>query len=357
MINLDDYTAFRALDPQGMLEKIDRLPYQLRQAWELGRAQVIPETRGIRNIVIAGMGGSGLCAELASAYLAPICALPVFLLRDYDLPAWASGPATLVIACSHSGDTEETLSAFQQGYDRGCRLLALCTGGALKDAARSEGSEPWLYTYPGQSRTAVGWIFGLLLAAFSQMNVLSTSPQELYSQLVRTETAMLNQQESLKADIPISRNPAKRLAGQLYGRTVLVMASGHLAPVARRWKGQLNEVAKAWSQFEFLPEANHNSLAGLANPADLFSRVFALFLRSPSDHPRNRMRSDLTRETFMLEGINTDQVDARGDSPLAHIWTALNMGDYTAYYLAMMYGVDPTPTSVDEFKNRMGEID
>jgi glucose/mannose-6-phosphate isomerase len=105
----------------------------------------------------------------------------------------------------------------------------------------------------------------------------------------------------------------------------------------------LSELAKAWAQFEFLPEADHNTLAGTLQPEAALSNLVALFLRAPSYHPRNLLRSDLTRQAFMLEGISTDFVDATGETPLAHQWTALLFGDYVAYYLAMAYGIDPTP--------------
>jgi glucose/mannose-6-phosphate isomerase len=115
-----------------------------------------------------------------------------------------------------------------------------------------------------------------------------------------------------------------------------------LAPVARRWKTQLNEIAKTGAGFEALPEADHNALAGLVNPPVLM-QTMSLFLQSPSDHPRNHLRLELTRRGFMVEGLNTDVYNANGESALAHIWTALHFGDYLAYYLAMVYEVDPTP--------------
>ena len=106
---------------------------------------------------------------------------------------------------------------------------------------------------------------------------------------------------------------------------------------------------------EVLPEADHNTLAGTMNPQEtLNAHSMTLFLRAPSDHPRNRLRSDLTRKAFMLEGMNTDHVDARGNTPLAHMWTLILFGDYMAYYLAMGYGVDPTPTrALTDFKEAM----
>ena len=143
------------------------------------------------------------------------------------------------------------------------------------------------------------------------------------------------------------------------GRWVTIMGSGLLSTVARRWKGQLNEIAKAGANFEILPEADHNTLAATMNPDEVLNpHTMTLFLRAPSDHPRNRLRSDLTRKAFMLEGMNTDYVDARGSTPLAHMWTLILFGDYMAYYLAMGYGVDPTPVQVlVDFKRSMAEAE
>jgi glucose/mannose-6-phosphate isomerase len=161
-------------------------------------------------------------------------------------------------------------------------------------------------------------------------------------ELMEAMAGMRSQQDTLRADVPVAQNPAKRMAGQLVGRWVNVYGSGILAPVARRWKSQLNELAKAGAGFEFLPEADHNALAGLENP-ELQMKTITLFLRAPSDHPRNHLRADFTRQGFMVAGLNTDVYNANGESRLAHLWTALHFGDYMAYYLAMAYGTDPTP--------------
>ena len=147
---------------------------------------------------------------------------------------------------------------------------------------------------------------------------------------------------------------AKRMAGQLMGRWVVVFASDALEPVARRWKGQINELAKAWAQFEFLPEADHNTLAGLMNPDSLQSHMMALFLRSESTHPRNLLRLDLTREACMVSGMTTDFYDAPGSSRMAQMWSALQFGDYMAYYLAIAYGADPTEVDIlEQFKQTL----
>jgi glucose/mannose-6-phosphate isomerase len=343
-MDLDDFKSFPKIDPQNMLGEIDALPRQLQSAWELGQQQPLPDGKGITQVIISGMGGSAIGADLLAAYISPVCKRPVIVQRDYCLPAWAHGPETLVIASSHSGNTEETLEAFETAVKAGCRILAVCTGGELEKRAAIHKLPVWKFTHAGQPRAAVGFSFGLLLAAFTRMGLIPDSGKVL----LEAVADMLSQQETLRADVPVAQNPAKRMAGQLVGRWVNVYGSGMLAPVARRWKGQGNEIAKAGAGFESLPEADHNALAGLENPAVLM-QTFTLFLSAPSDHPRNHLRIDLTRHGFMVAGLNTDIYGANGASPLAHIWTALHFGDYMAYYLAMAYGMDPTP--VDALQN------
>jgi glucose/mannose-6-phosphate isomerase len=349
-MNLDDTAAFTLIDQSNMLAEIDPLPEQLGKAWELGGRHDLPEWPDIENIVICGMGGSAIGADLIAAYALDRCRVPIIVHRDYDLPAWAGGPRTFVIASSHSGNTEETLSSLAAAQSRGCRCLAITTGGKLAEAATQAGNPVWRFEHGGQPRAAVGYSFGLLLAALVRLGLLPDASRELSD----TIQAMRAQQESLRASVPAVKNPSKRIAGQLVGRWAVVIGSGLLAPVARRWKGQINELAKALGQFDALPEADHNTLAGVLNPDAALSQSMILFLRCSFDHPRNRLRSDLTRQAMMIEGLNTDFIDARGDTPLAQQWTCLHYGDYVAYYLAMAYGVDPTPVeAIQGFKQAL----
>lgn len=343
-MNLDDINAFKKLDPQNMITEIDGLPDQLANAWKLGNRLPFDESKGISQVLIAGMGGSAIGADLLASYIEPLCRVPVFVLRDYTLPAWAQGENTLVIASSHSGNTEETLSAFGHAVDNQCRLFAITTGGQLLQAAQNAGAQIWQFDHKGQPRAAVGYSFGLLLALFSRSGLIPDPSEELAEAI----TTMKTEQTNLKVDSPAEQNPAKRLAGQCFGRWVAVLGSEHLAPVARRWKGQISEIAKAWAQFEFLPEANHNTLAGVVNPEDALSKTMVLFLRARAYHERNQLRTNITKEIFMLEGLSTDFFDAKGESRLAQLWTTLHFGDYLSYYLAMAYGVDPTPVEAIE---------
>lgn len=340
-MNLDDLSAIQILDSQDMLSEIEALPDQLAKAWELGQTLPLPAQSRFSCVVISGMGGSAIGADLLAGYIVDHCPLPVIIHRDYGLPAFANSSETLFIASSHSGNTEETLDAFDQAFRRGCTLLVISTGGKLAQKAEQADCVTWRFSHHGQPRAAVGYSFGLLLAAFSRLGLLPDQSDYILGAV----QAMKDQQGQLGASIPAAQNPAKRYAGQLVGRWVTVFGSGVLSAVARRWKGQINELAKAPANFEILPEADHNTLAGNINPSEqlLVPHTLTMFLSSTFDHPRNRLRVNLTRQAFMLEGMNTDFYMAQGDSSLAHMWTAVHFGDYLAFYLAIAYSMDPTP--------------
>jgi len=346
-MNLDAFHRFPEVDKENMLAEIDGLPAQLQQAWELGQTFPMPDVDGVQHVIIAGMGGSAIGADLLAAYAAPLASVPVTVWRDYDLPAWARGRAVLLVASSHSGNTEETLSAFAAAQAHNCRVLAVTTGGKLKAQAEQAGHPVWQFVHPGQPRAAVGYSFGLLLALFARAGWLPDPQRELSAAV----DAMKTQQRTLKADVPTQDNPAKQWALRLEGKWPAVFGSGALAPVARRWKGQISEIAKAWAQFEFLPEADHNTLAGLHNPKALLAQTVAIFLQSSGEHPRNQLRARLTSEVFRQHGLTAEVVEAFGQGRLAQQWTLLHLGDYIAYYLAMRYDTDPTPvTAIEGFK-------
>ncbi|MEE8567539.1 MAG: bifunctional phosphoglucose/phosphomannose isomerase [Anaerolineales bacterium] len=343
-MNLDEQDRFHEVDPEGMLAEIDGLPDQLQAAWDLGQSLPLPIVEGIRQVVIAGMGGSAIGGDLLAAYVAPRMSIPVIVWRNYDLPAFASGPGTLVITASHSGNTEETLSAFERGREAGVSLMAITTGGELARRAGDHSVPLWRFEHSGQPRAAVGYSFGLLLAALARQDLIPDTTDEV----VDSVAAMNRQQKKLRADIPVTQNPAKRLAGQMMERWPTIVGAGLLAPVARRWRTQVSELAKSVAQFEELPEADHNMVAGVVQPESLFGSTMVVFLRASLNHPRNIIRVDATNRILMVEGFGTNVIQARGDTRLAQQWTCLHFGDYTAYYLAMAYGIDPTPVAAIE---------
>jgi len=339
MVNMENQQELKQLDPENMLGHIKTLPDQLWKAWQLGSQLPLPEFGSIDQVVIAGMGGSAIGGDLLASYARQTCKIPVFIHRDYGLPAWAEGRKTLVICSSHSGSTEETISSLSQAIIRDCSVLTLSTGGKLTEMSRNSGCAAWVFDHTGQPRTAVGFSFGMLLALFNRLGFVQVGDPDIQEAV----DAMKQQQEIIGYDSRLATNPAKRLAGQLVGRMIAIFAAGDNEVIARRWKTQVAELAKAWAQFEGLPEADHNTLAGLINPEEPISKIAAIFLKMESDHARNKMRLDFTQQQFMLAGMLTDEVKARGNSRLAEMWTLLHFGDYVSYYLALMYGIDPTP--------------
>jgi glucose/mannose-6-phosphate isomerase len=339
-MNLDDLDLFKKLDPQNMLAQIDGLPDQLQSAWELGQTLPLPDFTDIQNIVIPAMGDSAISAELAAASVSSSIHLPVTVYRGYGLPAFASGPRTFVVCISHSGNSEEVLDAFEAAQKNKCSLMSISTGGELVKRAAEKNIPAWNFDSHGVVDTAaVAYPFGLLLALFTRLGFIPDPANDV----TEAVSMMKRSQQHIVADVLAAKNPAKRYAGQLVGRWVTFVGTENLAPVARRWKTQVNQLAKAGANFEIVPEATHNTLIATINPTPtLNAHTMTLFMRAPSDHPRNRLRSDLMRQAFMLEGLNTDVIDARGESLIAHLWTLIIFGDYMAYYLAMAYGADPS---------------
>jgi glucose/mannose-6-phosphate isomerase len=346
---LDDWRSFAEIDPGGMLDEIDQLPDQLAHAWESGLSFDLPRWKGIDAVVIAGMGGSAIGADLLQAFVAPHCRIPIHVWRNYGLPAFVN-ERTLVVLSSHSGNTEESLSAFERAVEIGAKSVVLSTGGELSERAEQRSIPLLRFVHDGQPRAAIGFSFGLLLATVSRLGLIPDPGEEIQDAIAELRA----QQPELQAQLPVVQNPAKRLAGQLIGRWPTVIGADILAPVARRWRTQISEIAKAVAQFEELPEADHNLVAGVNNPEPLFAHTMVIFLRAASYHPRNLLRTDVTRRALMVEGFNTDVVEARGKTRMAQQWTTLHFGDYVSFYLAMFYGADPTPVpAIQEMKREL----
>lgn len=348
-MNLDDLSLFTALDPDNTLHHIDHLPDQIEAAWNLSQTLPLPDLENVNHILFCGMGDSGMGGSLVASLVAGECKIPFTVLRDYDLPAWADSK-TLVIAVSHSGNTEETVLCFKQAVERKTKLMTITTGGEIAKMCDGADGTLWRFDHQATPRTAIGYAVTLPLALLSRTHLITDQSANVASAI----SAMREQQKKLNAESPVMKNPAKRMAGQFMDRFPLIFGSGIMATVARRWKAQVSQNAKAWAQFEDIPEMNHNSLAGITNPQSLISKCMALFLESDFDHPRNKIRIETTRMLMMTAGFNTDVIRGIGDTPLAQALTALHYGDYVSYYLAMAYNTGITPIeSITELKQTL----
>jgi glucose/mannose-6-phosphate isomerase len=316
---------------------------QLENAWNYTKTLDLPTSlRDVSRVVICGMGGSAISGDLLAALVEPTCLNPIFVNRDYTLPPYAAGADTLVIALSYSGTTEETLSAARQAIERGTRLLAITTGGELSSLIREAGGTVWTFDYPSQPRAALGWLYGLLLGAAVRMGLAP----DLAADVVETVARMRRDGAVWTTDTRTNRNTDKRVAGQLMDCIPVIWGAGLLAPVARRWKTQLNENSKTNAYFEALPELNHNAVAGILAPEELMARhkfQIVQLVSAEYDHPRVALRHQATEQLLREAGIITEVVKARGSSRLTQQFNLIQFGDYVSYYLAMGYGVDPTP--------------
>ncbi|MCH7836247.1 MAG: bifunctional phosphoglucose/phosphomannose isomerase [Chloroflexi bacterium] len=344
---LDDPAARARLDPGGMGASVRGLPDQCRAAWQEARRLELPaDYRKIERIVILGMGGSAIAGDLFRLLLARECPVPVLNHRQYDLPACVDG-RTLLIASSFSGNTEETLSAFQRGLATPAKKLVITTGGALLTTARANGIPAFVFEYAGEPRSAFGYGLMPLLAIAEGTGLMQGVERDVEVAL----TAMESLRSRIGEDVPLAENAAKRLADRLAGRIPVIYGAEVLSEVAHRWKTQLNESAKSWAFYEQLPEASHNALVSYELPREVARLVFVVYLRSPDFHPRVALHYEFSQRALAEAGVEYAEVQAESGNALAQAMTSVLMGDYVSYYAALLNGVDPTPTTgIDRLK-------
>ena len=336
-----------------MLAHIRAFPQHCRVAWERIREWPYPaDWEGIRHVVITGMGGSAIGGTLVQGLVAGDTQVPISVWRDYGLPAYVQGPEYLVVACSYSGNTEETLSAFREALQRGATTAAITTGGELARLARTGDGTLVTFDYQSEPRAALGHSFSHLLGVVSR----ALSEPDYTDDVKEAVQIMQNWQDEIAPEIPVDANAAKQLAMRAHGRQLLALGAGYLSGVANRWKTQFNENAKHWAAFEVLPELNHNTVCGLGIPEAVRDHTLAAMLRSPADPPRLEARWDVTTQLFAREGVDSETVYGRGESALSQMLSLIHFGDFASFYLALLNGVDPTPVdSIAFLKQRLAE--
>lgn len=334
---LDDERELRAGDRSGMLERVADLPQQVREGYELGLAAPdLPSPEGVSAVAVCGMGGSAISGDVLRALAAPRLPIPVVVVRSPELPAWCQH-RTLVVVSSYSGETAETLAAFEEALRRGCRVLAVTSGGTLGDRAAELGIGRVLVPGGSIPRAAFGYLSLGLLGALEAMGLLPSMRADVEEAAAETGARLAQ----LAPALPTSANPAKHLAEAIGERIPVVWGAEGIGSVAAlRWKAQLNENGKvpAWSSA--LPELDHNEVLGWS--AERGRRFFVVVLRhegEPGDIPE---RVELSSEIARASGAATEEVWASGTSALARLLTLVAHGDMTATYLGLAHGEDPT---------------
>jgi len=349
---LDEPQSLYRLDSLGMFDALYHLSEQCRRAWELGTALTVSARDEIRQVLVTGLGGSAIGGDLLRVFAGRRLPVPVTVNRDYVLPEFV-GRRTLVFAVSYSGNTEETLSAYRQAQDKGAQVVVLTTGGKLKEMADRDGVP--VITVPGgiSPRAATGYLFLPTVAVLQRLGLIDPVDGQV-DELIRHLAGM---REELKPEIPREENRAKQIAARFYRCLPVIWgASGTSEVVAQRWKGQINENAKAPAYWNVFPELNHNELVGFQEPEELLRRLQIVILRDAHDHPRVQKRYAITREIMGGAVAGITEVQSTGEGELARIYSLIYLGDYASVYLAALYGIDPGPVKViDHLKARLAE--
>jgi glucose/mannose-6-phosphate isomerase len=299
------------------------------------------------------MGGSAAAGDVVRGVFSDRLRVPLVSVRDYELPAWV-GRETLVVAVSHSGATEETISALTTALERRCPVAVITTGGPIGEVAARASLPRLVYPNESEPRAALGYSLALLVGLLERAGLLEIDEAELDAAARAIETVVATDGPAA----PTERSTAKQLAWTLVGRLPVIEASGFLAPVARRWRTQLNENAKSSALAEELPEATHNSVVGYEQPELLRDSVYYVFLASPLEHPRSARRAQLSAELLDALHIGHQSVTVAGEGRLAQACAAVALGDYVSAYLALLYGIDPTPVdAIAHVKARLADAD
>ena len=302
----------------------------------------------ILNVVLGGMGGSALYGVIMGAW--PRLRVPFEIVRNYVVPDYV-GPKTLFIASSYSGNTEETLEALEHAEKKGAQIAVIASGGKLADKARAKGYP--LYEVPSgiQPRMATLYLFSALVHVLAPLDLCVEDTGELQQLGAWLKPHI----ESWGPTVPTARNPAKQIAQELMGKT-LVMYSGPLMfAAANKWKICANENSKNTSWVYQYPEFNHNEFIGwTSHPVD---KPFAVVeIRSSLEHPRVQKRFEVSERLLSGKRPAPIVVEPEGDTILQQLAYAIAMGDFVGTYLALLNNVDPTPVDlVEKFKSVLDE--
>jgi glucose/mannose-6-phosphate isomerase len=334
-----------------MGEDIHELPDQIEAAWAVFKGVTVP-THYVqaKNILILGMGGSAIGGELAAALAKPTATVPIEVRRDYAIPGYVTKD-TLVVGVSYSGNTEETLDGFRQAGSRGAKLIAVSTGGEISSLARKFQIPLLSIDYGSQPRAALGYLFMAAIVLLTKLRHLPLLEREVFE----TVALMRGFASKIEPSVPLQENQAKQLAVKLKDQIPLIIGSGVIATVAKRWKTQLNENGKVAAVAEAMPEVCHNVVVGLQKVYHQRDYLYPILLHSNFSHPRNALRMSIVGRLFSASKLPVENVLIQpAGTPFSEALQLIQLGDYVSYYMAIQAGVDPTEiTSIVQLKKEL----
>ena len=344
---LDDANVIKQRDVSGALAVAASLYKQVSYDCQLAHAA--HDGREIRAIVVAGMGGSALAADVVKVLLGQSLRVPFDVVKGYALPAYADKD-TLVIASSHSGNTEETVACMNEAIARGCQMAAIATGGQVKEIAAAH--DIMFAEIPHDTQPRMGMIYNLrvLLRILVEFGL---AKKTVYDDLAATEAWLHEESDLWVKEMPTERNYAKQLALIAVGKTPVFYGGSLMAPVAYKWKISWNENAKNVAFWKYLPEFNHNEFLGwTSHPVE---KPFAVFdLVSELENPRVLKRFALSDKLLSGRRPKSTVVPIEGETLLKQMLWGCVLADFVSIYVAILNGVDPTQVDlIEKFKKEL----
>lgn len=331
------------IDKSNMHDVILDFPNQFRAGIESAKHIFLDSQFKILNsVLIAGMGGSALPGELLKLFSVHLrWGLRVNIHRNYGLPNYAES-RILTLCISYSGNTEEAISAYREAKKADLPLIAITTGGELARLAKKDRVPVALIPDTGiQPRAATGNLFAATLKVLSNARILPPQDKEL-----------LTLEKTLRPKSLENRGIA--LAKKIKGKIPLIYTSQNYKALAYMWKIKFNETSKSHAFSNYFPELNHNEMVGYhwnhgSGMKD--QEFYPIILKFPDDHARIKKRMQLLEDIIQKRGYSVGTIDIKGESLYNRVFNAITLADWASYYLALEYGVDPTPVGiVEEFK-------
>jgi glucose/mannose-6-phosphate isomerase len=353
MDSLDDIEAIKRIDSHDMLGTIGNFPDQIEEAIEITKGIKI-EDFSPRQIVIAGVGGSAIGGDILASWLFKRVKIPIFVNRAYKLPTFV-GEDTLLFTVSYSGNTEETLSLFNEGMTKGCKIIAITSGGELKRLCKEKDIQIIIVPSGKPPRASVAYLFMPIVMVLKKLGIYDPD-KEIKVALENLKSL----RDRLAPEIPLENNMAKQMALNLQGEIPIIYGEGIFNSIARRWQTQINENAKTISWHSAFPEMNHNEIEAWAK--DENSKLLTVIILRDDFRMDSQLqkRVRLTKTSILEKHAKkVIEVVAEGGEErdyLARMLYAMYLGDFTSIYLAILRNIDPSPVSaIEAFKKELSK--
>lgn len=333
------------LTAEKMMGFLYELPTQFEESLRMNFDFVPDYQKAYRNILVTGLGGSAIGGDIVRCYAQNKARIPVIVNRDYDIPSFVNKD-TLVLAVSYSGNTEETLSAYLQARAKGASIICVTSGGKLAAEASNHGYGIVRVPAGLVPRAATGYLFAPMALLLEKMGILLG----VQAELEETVEVLKQRRELLNPRVTMPENAARMIAEEMKDAIPVIWGSTGLSEVAAlRWKAQINENAKSPAYYNVFPELNHNEIVGFEVPEELLAQMVIVILKDENNNERIKKRMEVTSGLIKDKVKNVIEVNSIGTSSLARFYSLVYTGDYTSAYLALEYGINPTPVPVIDY--------